>query len=110
MLTKSRRVWSQIDSNIKYTALGHSDQFSLWLGFLEMQTAQYILCRARAVVLDEIHGDSSGLVTRLLVGFIKETSLITKYFRFNNQQICNFCFDYIHVDISYLIRLNKYLP
>ena len=41
MLTKSRRVWSQIDGNIKYTALGHSDQFSLWFGFLEMQTAQH---------------------------------------------------------------------
>src|SRR3989338_5327785 len=90
MLPESRRASPDIDSNIQNHPLNHAHQLALRMTDLIVQPSQHVLCRARVIILHEVHLPSNKLGKLAPVEtFKKEATIIAKHFGLNDQQVWN---------------------
>ena len=87
-LTKGWRTLSDIDRDVEDLASNDTDQFSLWLLDLVVQTPQNILRGAGMIVLNK-GGAPPGLFLEeaKVEAFEEETAVITEHFRFDYKDV-----------------------
>ena len=70
---------TQIDCHVKHSALGHANQFALWILDLVMQATQHPLAGFAVVVLNEIHIQASRLLNVFLIEALKEEAAVITF-------------------------------
>jgi hypothetical protein len=103
------RPGPDVHSHVEDFALKNIDELRLPVRVLEMQPAKHAMARQRQIVLYEVARNSRVLVAAGVPGFLKETTIVAKPVRFDDQNAWKLRFDDLH-PASRFRRSNRYCP